>query len=290
MTILATPLSLGSVQALYGGSTPTSASEYYRAGTSVANTVLGNAQVVTSGDLKFGNYVNADTTTSNLATAEYIANNIQYFAYGPPTVNAILAFPGYNRAVNSPYSVNTASTAAFAQFSNSTLVTSETTSTVVVFAVAQNPNITSVLINGATYTAAIEPAQYAPANVTISMAIYQLPTPVSQVSSVRMAWTRSNANNGSWPVILALPGTWDLFAAATSVEVGDTLPSGDMHIILRGGGDSSSYVPALGVPSVLNWTEWWYNAFGMQLNINYTSSTQTYDTAVAYTAIKLRKR
>jgi hypothetical protein len=291
MTTITTPVSLNSLQTAFGGSTPTALSEYYEGTVAVPSTLSGAVAVASSGANSLRQYVNADDSLSPQATAQFIWENASRLIQGnidraPPTVG----WPGYYFSQNGPYDRDASSITSRALFDNATFATPEKTCTLFVMALAQNANITSVKVNGSAPTASYGPAKFVQVDITSSAAMYQLNTPVSEVEVVELTWALSSSNNGSWPVIMLLPGTWDLQSAVGSIAIGDTLLPGDMHLIFAGGGDGALIIPSLGVPYMLRWTAWWYNSYGMQANLNCTNSTQTYTTAGAYTVLKLRKR
>lgn len=195
-----------------------------------------------------------------------------------------IGWPGDTRSINSPCVRYVSSITVSEAFSNSALEAYGSNCTVVIWAAGSSPALTSVTITSSVAGATVSQV-YGPDNTgDTSLSVYQVSASMPSITNISEQWSRTDSNTGSWPGFFILPGLWDLRTATAGVAAGTTMPRGEISVFFRPSvGDGAGYVPSTGISTDINWTSFWYNSYGVQINVNTTNGDLTYTSGLGST-------
>lgn len=271
MAIPTSPISLANLQLEFGGATPIRLNEYYKGGPYVSTSV---AQVPVSGAISLGNFSGVTNVYDPYETLLYVWTNRASLFRGPNATSIV--WLGDTFGQNNFYERYVSSSTATGTFSNSGLQSYGNNCTVVVWAAGSDPSLTSVTISNS--LSATAQLVYGPNNAGDgSFSVYQVNAPMPAVTQISETWSRINDNTGSWPGFFILPGLWDIRLAQAGVATSTTMPRGEISVFFRPSvGDGLGYVPSTGISTDINWSSFWYNSYGVQINVNTTNGSLTY--------------
>ena len=285
-------LSLGEIQAEFGGSNPIALTEYLAGGAYVNSGVIGYPNGVptpipSSVPIRISNFYGASAEPSSTAVASYFSTyRSALVRYGDTA--GLNYYPGDNWTRNNPNARFVSGFTNSWSLSNGSLpITSafHTVVSVVTGAIGNYGGITSVSTNNSSPILSDVQFNYIgngaqPSQVVDGFGVScRLQTFQGQVSSVTghsISSTHRGSNNGAWSHMYLIPGKWGISSSQVNFDANysPTLSPGQIHmIIMERGGDYSNPIPQPSA-SILNMTtdQYWYNGAGVQVSVNSTSS------------------
>lgn len=284
MALPQSPISLANLQTEYDGVRPISLKSYYEGGVYVSPYSVSAPFIPASGALSLGNFRGASSTIDAYQILSYVWDSRVNLFRGMYPSGAVVAWPGDTRGINSSYQRDVSSATASETFENSGLQSYGSNCTVIVWAAGASPSLTSVDITSSD-SGATSSLAYGPDNTGDgSLSVYHVTAPMPTITGITETWSRSNSNTGSWPGFFILPGLWNLRTYSVGVTAGTRMPRGEISVFFAASaGDASEYVPSTGISTDINWTSWWYNSYGVQINVNTTDGDLTYSSGLGST-------
>lgn len=287
-------LSLNEIQAEFGGpSSPINLLDYRAGGSYVNSGVIGYPNGVataipSSAPISINNFYGASAEPNAVTLANYFWNNraslVRYSTRGA----GLSYFPGNNFNQNDFSARYVGSFTNNWYYSNSGLpITSSFFTAVSVSAggIGNYGGITSVstgggslITNPATITLVGDAAN--PTNVgngyglSVKLQVFQ--GQINSVTSHSITSAHMGGNNGAWSYVYLIPGKWGFSSSWVNFDgsLSPTLAGGEMLMtIVERGGDYNNPIPQPdGISNVMTVDQWWYNAAGIQMSVNTSSS------------------
>jgi hypothetical protein len=287
-------LALSEIQAEFGGSYPIALTEYLAGGQYVNSGVIGYpggvpTPIPSSVPIRISNFYGASAEPSATTLANYFwdyrSSLVRYADNYQPYNDS---YPGDLWTRNTPNARFVGSFTNSWSFSNGSLpITSAffTVVSVVTGAIGNyggilgvNTTSSGTLISDPAATTFIgnggQPSLVGDGfGVSFKAQVFQ--GQINSVTSHTISSTHRGSNNGAWTHVYLIPGKWAFGSIQVNFDANysPTLAAGDMHmIIMERGGDFSAAIPRPAGVNNMTTDQFWYNAAGVQMSVNTTSS------------------
>lgn len=274
MAVPSSNIDFSDLQTEFGGSSPISLTEYYRGGAYVPN-ITANAAVPTSGAISLSQFAGA----TNEASAQELLDSFwteraSLFRIGTEVYGS--TYPGTGPYYqNNPQNRYLSSAYTDCTYTNSGLTTYSPYTTAVLMACGSSANITgfSANVSGTNY--------WSSTWGETSIMLVHFDYPITDITSLRMNFTRSSGNSGCWSKVALIPGKWAFSSEVQNPTANSgsnyvrTLPSGRFSVFMSGAGADGSTYNSYSGTNAFTGSQWWYNSTAYYIAVNNTGSAQT---------------